>query len=124
YPIFIGTNLLEKIAELFSLKKYSRIVVLSDKTIAPHFLDKTLASLPKDTTICLLKPGEKEKNVESLQKIWKHLIESEADRKSLLINLGGGVIGDIGGFAASTYMRGIDFINIPTTILAQVDESV
>jgi 3-dehydroquinate synthase len=124
YPIFIGKNLIEKISELFSLQKYSKIIVLSDENIAPYFLNKTLTSLPKDTTSCVLKPGEKEKNIESLQKIWKHLHDIDADRKTLLINLGGGVIGDIGGFAASTYKRGIDFINIPTTVLAQVDESV
>jgi 3-dehydroquinate synthase len=124
YPIFIGKNILENISEFFPIENYSKIVILSDENIAPHFLNKTLTSLPKDTTSCILKPGEKEKNIESLQKIWKHLLDVGADRKSLMINLGGGVIGDIGGFAASTYKRGIDFINIPTTVLSQVDESV
>jgi 3-dehydroquinate synthase len=124
YPIYIGKNLLEKISVIYPTENYSKIIILTDKNIAPHFLDKTLQSLPKETISLNLDPGEKEKNIESLQKIWKHLLNSRADRKSLLINLGGGVIGDIGGFAASTYMRGIDFINIPTTILAQVDESV
>lgn len=124
YPIFIGRDLLKNLSDLFQIDSYSKIIVLSDKNIAPHFLKKTLQSLPETTTSFILDPGEKEKNIESLQHLWRHLLKSGADRKSLMINLGGGVIGDIGGFAASTYMRGIDFINIPTTVLAQVDESV
>lgn len=124
YPIFIGKNLLTRISKMYQLEEYSKIIILTDKNIAPHLLNDILESLPKNTTSFILSPGEKEKNIDSLQHIWKHLLQSGADRKSLMINLGGGVIGDIGGFAASTYMRGIDFINIPTTILAQVDESV
>lgn len=68
--------------------------------------------------------GEKAKDISYLTELWKSMIDAKLDRKALILNLGGGVIGDIGGFAASTYMRGIDFINIPTTLLAQVDESV
>ena len=65
-----------------------------------------------------------EKNLETCQLIWNELTNSAFDRKSLVINLGGGVIGDMGGFCAATYKRGIDFINIPTTLLAQVDASI
>lgn len=124
YPIFIGKNLLQKIAKLYPVEKYTTVIILTDEIVAPLFLDKVLESLPKETKSIIVPTGENNKNIETLQFIWKKLIEYGVDRKSLLINLGGGVIGDIGGFAASTYMRGIDFINVPTTILAQVDESV
>lgn len=68
--------------------------------------------------------GERNKNLDTVQIIWKQLVENHADRKSLLINIGGGMVSDIGGFAASCYQRGIDFINIPTTLLAMVDASI
>ncbi len=71
-----------------------------------------------------IKSGEINKNLESCKRIWEQLIKAGADRHSILINLGGGVIGDMGGFCASTYMRGIRFIQVPTTLLAQVDASV
>jgi 3-dehydroquinate synthase len=124
YPIHIGKNLLVKIGELVNGDKYSKIFVLTDTIVAPLLLEKIVNNFSKEIQTIIILPGEKEKNIETLQYIWKQLIEKEADRKSLLINLGGGVIGDIGGLAAATYMRGMDFINIPTTILAQVDESV
>ena len=71
-----------------------------------------------------LPSGDNQKNIENAQKIWAALLDFGCDRKSLVINIGGGAIGDLGGFAASTYMRGIDFLQIPTTLLAQVDASV
>lgn len=77
-----------------------------------------------DFTIIETKSGEVHKNLETCETIWQQLIERNADRKAVVINLGGGVIGDMGGFAASCYKRGIDFINIPTTLLSQVDSSI
>ncbi|HOU47323.1 MAG TPA: 3-dehydroquinate synthase, partial [Chitinophagales bacterium] len=68
--------------------------------------------------------GEENKNLMTCENIWQQLIQKNFDRKALIINLGGGVIGDMGGFAASCYKRGIDFINIPTTLLSQVDSSI
>ena len=68
--------------------------------------------------------GEDNKDIKSIQKVWQALYDAGGDRKSLVINLGGGVIGDVGGFAASTYMRGIAFVNVPTTLLSQVDSSI
>lgn len=116
---------MKKIVTLLDLKRHSRIMVLTDTNVAPLFLDQLLAVLPAATTTTLVLPaGEKEKNITNVQKIWQALLTAQCDRKSLVINLGGGVISDMGGFAASTYMRGIDFINIPTTLLAQVDASV
>lgn len=79
----------------------------------------------KSNTIKIVIPsGEHNKNIETVQYIWSKLIENHADRKSLLINVGGGMVTDIGGFAASCYQRGIDFINIPTTLLGMIDASI
>lgn len=79
----------------------------------------------KSNTINIVIPsGEQNKNIETVQYIWSQLVENRADRKSLLINIGGGMVTDIGGFAASCYQRGIDFINIPTTLLAMIDAAV
>jgi len=124
YAICIGQNILGKIGEFFDLNKYSRICVITDEHVAPHFLQKLLEALPEDSTKIILPAGESAKTIQTVQKIWTAMKEVQLDRKSLIINLGGGVIGDMGGFAASTYMRGIDFINIPTTLLSQVDASV
>ncbi|HZE86706.1 MAG TPA: 3-dehydroquinate synthase [Methylomirabilota bacterium] len=124
YSIYLGTNLIEKIAKLYDLTNISKIFVITDDTVAKIFLQELLANLPKETQSIILPTGENEKNIENAQKIWMAMYKAKLDRKSLVINLGGGVIGDIGGFTASTFMRGIPFINIPTTLLSQVDESV
>lgn len=123
YPIFIGVGLAEKISTLVDLSNYSKIFVITDQNIK-SILNKLLTVLPIETNFIILSPSEKEKNIINIQKIWSSLINNQYDRKSLIINLGGGVISDLGGFAASTFMRGIDFINIPTTLLSQVDASV
>jgi 3-dehydroquinate synthase len=124
YRIVIGQNILSNSKDLFELDKYTKLFVVTDENIAPHFLDKLLQALPQQTQHLILPPGEKAKNLESLQKLWTAMKEANLDRKSLVINLGGGVIGDMGGFAASTYMRGIHFLQIPTTLLSQIDASV
>ncbi len=124
YSIFIGSHLIEKIETLFDSSHYSKLLIITDETVAPLFLGKLQASLTSKSKVIILPSGENAKDIQYLTKIWQTMIDVQLDRKSLVINLGGGVIGDIGGFAASTYMRGIDFINIPTTLLSQVDESV
>lgn len=124
YPIYIGSHLIDKIGTLFNFNQYSKLFIITDETVAALFLEKIKEQLPPVAHVLLLPPGERAKEVTYLTKIWQSMIDARLDRKSLVINLGGGVIGDIGGFAASTYMRGINFINLPTTLLAQVDESV
>lgn len=124
YPIHIGTDILKQIDALIDLAKYTKLFVITDEAIAPLFLKKLLTQLPKDTQSLILPPGEKTKQIETTQKMWTALYKAGLDRKSLVINLGGGVITDMSGFAASTYMRGIAFLNIPTTLLSQVDASV
>lgn len=78
----------------------------------------------REITPLIIEVGETAKNISSLESVWQQLLDAGADRRSLVINLGGGVIGDLGGFAANTYMRGVDFVQAPTTLLAQVDASV
>lgn len=123
YKIHVGEQAIEKISSLFELGSYSKIMVVTDTAVEAVLLQKLMATLPEGTASLVLPAGEKYKNIESVQKIWTALHNAVCDRKSLVINLGGGVIGDMGGFAAATYMRGIDFLNVPTTLLAQVDAS-
>lgn len=124
YKIHVGEQAIEKIGSLFNMDIYSRIMVVTDDAVEPILLRKLVAGLREDTVSAVIPSGEKYKNVDSIQKIWTALRNAGCDRKSLVINLGGGVLCDIGGFAAATYMRGIDFLNIPTTLLSQVDASV
>lgn len=104
-------------------KSYSSIALLCDENTYEQCLPRIIESLPEHWLI-QIESGEENKNINTCQQIWQAFTEGNFDRNSLLINLGGGVIGDMGGFAASTFKRGIDFINIPTTLLAQVDASV
>ncbi len=104
-------------------KDYSRIAVLVDEQTRKHCYPLIQTALPKHTLVAI-KSGEEQKNMGTCQVIWQKLTEGQFDRNSLVINLGGGVIGDMGGFCAATYKRGIDFIQLPTTLLSQVDASV
>ena len=103
----------------------SKVFILTDENVAPFWLPETEYWLGCDEAVeIVLKPGEQHKNLQTVQRIWKTLMRHHADRNALLINLGGGVITDLGGFAASTYKRGIKFINVPTTLLAMVDAAI
>lgn len=103
--------------------EYSQVHVLVDEHTLKHCYPKVLHFLP-DHNIIQITSGENHKTLETCNSVWAKLTASNADRKAVLINLGGGVIGDLGGFAAACYKRGISFINIPTTLLAMVDASV
>lgn len=108
-----------------NLSDYSSVFILTDENIAPFWLPEVCEWLHcPDAIEIIIKPGEQQKSLRTVQKIWNKLLKHNADRHSLLVNLGGGVISDMGGFAASCFKRGIDFINIPTTLLAMVDASV
>lgn len=101
------------------------VFILTDDNVAPFWLPEVAHWLHCDSAIdIVIKAGEQHKNLQTVQRIWKTLLKHHADRNALLINLGGGTITDLGGFAASTYKRGIKFINIPTTLLAMVDASI
>ena len=126
YNIHIGEDSFAALNKFLSDKKYSSVFILVDQNTKKRCLPLLKRSFDSliSLSVIQIKSGEKNKNIRTCEKIWKELSKQNADRKSLLINLGGGVITDIGGFAASAYKRGIDFINIPTTLLAQVDASV
>ncbi len=107
------------------LGEASQVFILTDENVAPFWLPEVAHWLHCDSAIdIVIKPGEQYKNLQTVQRIWKVLMKHHADRNALLINLGGGVIADLGGFSASTYKRGIKFINIPTTLLAMVDAAI
>ena len=118
YSIWIGENSISKL----DVSKYSKIGILVDENTKEFCLP--LLSKIKKSIVIEIKSAEENKNIDSCNLIWEALSQNSFDRNSLLINLGGGVIGDMGGFCASTYKRGIDFIQIPTSLLAMVDASV
>ncbi len=126
YPIVFSENGYEFLNDLIEKNKYSNIFILSDTNTNEYCLSRFLPLLATNKTIEIIEieSGETEKNITTCVEIWSILTELGGDRKSLLINVGGGVITDIGGFVASTFKRGIDFIHIPTTLLAMVDASV
>jgi len=125
YPIYIGSGLLKQ-PELYTQHiKAKQIVVVTNTTIAPLYLDTVLKNLLKfDVETVILPDGEQFKTLETVTRIFDKLLASKFSRNATLIALGGGVIGDMGGFAAACYQRGIAFLQIPTTLLAQVDSSV
>jgi len=118
YSIWIGENSLSKL----DISTYFKVAILVDENTKRDCLHK----LPKieNALIIEIKSGEEHKNISTCNLIWEQLTINNFDRNSLLINLGGGVIGDMGGFCAATYKRGLEFIHIPTTLLAMVDASV
>jgi len=124
YSISVGAPNLMYLQKLVSLNAYSRIIIITDTNIWKRHEEYVRQHIPYIHTICAIPSGEQHKTIETIGRIWSHLHTSRVDRKSLIINVGGGVIGDVGGFAASTYMRGVDFVQIPTTLLSMVDASV
>ena len=116
----------EKLDKLIQENGYSSVFVMIDSNTEEYCLPvfKNRVSESLDFEIICIPPGEEFKTIESCQKVWQNLSDKGADRKSLMINLGGGVITDMGGFIGSTFKRGIDFINIPTTLLSMVDASI
>jgi 3-dehydroquinate synthase len=127
YNIYLG-NPFDELDNFLSASKYSdsSVFVLVDENTKKYCLPELKKNIShfQRIKIISIKSGEKNKNIRTCQHIWNELLKQNADRKSLLLNLGGGVISDIGGFCASTFKRGIDFINIPTTLLAQADASI
>ncbi|SFG24958.1 3-dehydroquinate synthase [Prevotella sp. KH2C16] len=123
--VFISRNLKQDIALAISECEHDKVFVLTDENTIRHCWPVVdgFFSLRKAHLITI-PPADANKNLDSLSRVWQELSDGKATRHSLLINLGGGMITDLGGFAASTFKRGIDFINIPTTLLAMVDASV
>jgi 3-dehydroquinate synthase len=127
YSIVIGTKVLQKLGLRVKEFRPSKVAVVSNETIFPIYRDILLKSLREynmDPEILLLPDGEEYKDSLWVNNLYGELLKSRFDRSSLLIALGGGVVGDITGFVASTYMRGIRYVQVPTSLLAQVDSSV
>jgi len=125
YPIYIGENLLSQADYLTKHISGNQVMIVSNTTVAPLYIDK-VKSLLTDFEVCevILPDGEQYKNLDTVNQIFTSLLENRFDRSSTLIALGGGVVGDMTGFAAASYQRGVNFIQIPTTLLSQVDSSV
>ncbi len=127
YPIHIGSGLLNDTGLLLQHLKQKQVAIVSNTTVAPLYLAKIAKPL-RDAGVhvveIILPDGEQYKNSETLNTIYDALINARCERNTTLIALGGGVIGDLTGYAAATYLRGVPFIQIPTTLLSQVDSSV
>lgn len=125
YPIYIGQDLLSKPELIEPYVNGTQVMIVSNETVAPLYLDKVEKSFAKYQCQSVILPdGEQYKNLEYVNKIFDALLSSKFDRKCTLVALGGGVVGDMTGFAAACYQRGVNFIQIPTTLLSQVDSSV
>ncbi len=125
YPIHIGQNLLGRAELIRPHVRGTQVLIVSNETVAPLYLDKArqaFADFEIETVI--LPDGEQYKTLETVDRIYDALLRARFDRHCTLVALGGGVVGDMTGFAAATYQRGVDFLQLPTTLLAQVDSSV
>jgi 3-dehydroquinate synthase len=128
YPVIIGSNslpLLKK--EIEKQKLYKNVFVILDESVKKYFVSKiqnNLKSFPTKKDIFVLKRGESSKSHRDLKKIYEALIAKKYGRDTLILAIGGGVTGDLAGYAASTYMRGVQLIHVPTTLLADVDSSI
>ena len=125
YPIHIGAGLLDDRALFGSLVKAEQVMLLSNDVVAPLFMERVRAHFSDRRCETLVLPdGEEHKTLDTFGTVMGFMLEKRLERGALLVALGGGVIGDLGGFAAACYQRGIDFLQVPTTLLAQVDSSV
>ncbi len=126
YPIHIGHGLLARAGVLLRERIAGRqVAVVTNETVAPLYLETLVAALEGfSVTPIVLPDGEAYKNWQTLQRIFDGLLQARHDRRTTVVALGGGVIGDMAGFAAACYQRGVDFIQVPTTLLSQVDSSV
>ena len=129
YQFYLGNDTFYQVGKFLSRSERHRdskkfiLVDSNTKEYCLPLLQKGVLAF-HNATVLEIESGEKSKSIETVVRLWSELTESGADRNSLLLNLGGGVVSDIGGFTAATYMRGIDFINMPTTLLAMVDASI
>lgn len=126
YPILIGDNLFSRLAELLAPHLGKRAMIVTNDVVAPLYLDSVIRQLDGvvQCEVVVLPDGEKHKTLASFERIQTSLLEGHHDRHTTLVALGGGVIGDMTGFAAACFQRGVNFVQLPTTLLAQVDSSV
>lgn len=128
YDINIGRGLIKNIGPLVkNVAEAEKITVITDTNVEKYYAEKVISSLKNngfDTSLFVYEAGEKSKNLDTIKNMYSHMADFRMSRKDIVVALGGGVCGDMAGFAAATYMRGIDFVQIPTSLLAQVDSSV
>ena len=125
YPIFIGSGLLSESLLYSPYIKGKQVLIVSNETVAPLYLDKVRSALSDyQVDEVILPDGEQYKNLETLNLIYDALLEKQHNRTTTILALGGGVVGDMAGYAAASYQRGVNFIQVPTTLLSQVDSSV
>ena len=125
YPILIGPGIISSAESYRNSIRSRQVMVVTNETVAPLYLDKVLQALPGfHVEQVILPDGEQYKTLEVLNTIFDALLSSRFDRSCTLLALGGGVVGDMTGFAAASYQRGVDFVQVPTTLLSQVDSSV
>lgn len=128
YPVFIGEGILENLGEMLNLYNLSgQVVVISDLSVHKHYgeaLTKSLNFSKKSSHLIFIHGGERSKSFRTIEKILTQMLELRCDRNSVVLAFGGGVVGDIAGFVASVYKRGIPYLQVPTTLLAQVDSSL
>ena len=125
YPIYIGTDLIKDVSYFKDHIKNKSVMIVTNDTIAPLYLEQLKNTL-KDYQVysCILPDGEKYKTLDSFNMIITAMLENSLGRDATIVALGGGVVGDIAGYTAASYQRGVDFIQVPTTLLSQVDSSV
>ena len=121
YDIIVERGILAKAGEHLNLDR--RVLVVTDSGV-PEIYAKTLAAQCKTPVICTVETGEASKSLETFSELLRLMLENSFSRKDCVVAVGGGVVGDLSGFAASAYMRGVDFYNIPTTLLSQIDSSI
>ncbi|MGV3459234.1 MAG: 3-dehydroquinate synthase [Flavobacterium sp.] len=126
YTVYFNEDGHSQLQQLLVPGAYSKLFVLADSNTAQHCLPQFLQQLATEIEIEIIEiePGEENKTIDTCTGVWRALAELGADRKSLMVNVGGGMVTDLGAFVASTFMRGIDYINVPTSLLAMVDASV
>jgi 3-dehydroquinate synthase len=127
YPVFIGNNILNKLNKFLrsSSINFNQCLIVVDKNVPKKLIKKVLINLPKNSTIIhYFNASEKNKNQKSVHVITSLLLKENFNRNDCLISIGGGITGDVSGFAASIYKRGLKFVNLPTTLLSQVDSSI
>ena len=128
YPIYVGAGILARAGEFLQAAGLrGKVAVVSNSTVAKLYIEPVNEALTRagfEVVTILIPDGEEHKNLDSLAMIYDRLVRARFERKSIILALGGGVVGDLAGFAAATYLRGVPYIQVPTTLLAQVDSSV
>src|SRR5258707_14898106 len=127
YPILIGDGLIDSLPDHLVNNHAPKVAIVTNDTLRPVYgeaLAQTLSNHGKQVSLISIRDGEQYKTLETVRSLYDAFIDAGLDRRSLVIALGGGVIGDMTGFAAATYLRGVPFVQIPTSLLAMVDASV